>query len=64
MWPANDEIEANDFNLNISRYVDTTEPVETMSVAEALARLREAERRRDEATARMDALLAELGYGR
>ena len=58
------EIEGNDFNLNISRYVDTTEPVETLSVAEALARLREAERRRDEATARMDALLAELGYGR
>ena len=58
------EIEGNDFNLNISRYVDTTEPVETLSVAEALAQLREAERRRDEATARMDALLAELGYSR
>ena len=58
------EIEGNDFNLNISRYVDTTEPVETLSVAEVLALLREAERRRDEATARMDALLAELGYGR
>ena len=58
------EIVGNDFNLNISRYVDTTEPVETLSVAEALVQLREAERRRDEATARMDALLAELGYGR
>ena len=58
------EIEGNDFNLNISRYVDTTEPVEVMSVADALAQLREAERRRDEATARMDALLAELGYQR
>ena len=44
--------------------MDTAEPVETLSVAEALAQLREAERRRDEATARMDALLAELGYGR
>ena len=58
------EIEGNDFNLNISRYVDTTEPVETLSVSEALAELRDAERRRDEATARMDALLAELGYQR
>ena len=58
------EIEDNDFNLNISRYVDTTEPLEMMSVAEALSQLREAERRRDEATARMDALLAELGYKR
>ena len=58
------EIEGNDFNLNISRYVDTTEPVETLSVGEALAQLRKPERRRDEATARMDALLAELGYQR
>ena len=58
------EIEGNDFNLNISRYVDTAEPVAVMPVAEALAQLREAERRRDEAAARMDALLAELGYGR
>ena len=58
------EIEANDFNLNISRYVDTTEPVEVMSVEEALAQLREAEKRRDEAVARMDQLLAEMGYAR
>ena len=27
----------NDFNLNISRYVDTTEPVEVMSIEDALA---------------------------
>ena len=60
-WADLAEIEGNDFNLNISRYVDTTEPVETLSVAEALAQLREAERRRDEASARMDALLAEAG---
>ena len=59
-----EEIEANDFNLNISRYVDTTEPVEVMSVEDALASLREAERRRDEAAAKMDELLAKMGYGR
>ena len=58
------EIEGNDFNLNISRYVDTTEAVAVMSVEDALAQLREAERRRDEAVARMDELLAEMGYGR
>ena len=58
-----DEIAANDFNLNISRYGDTTEPVEVPSVEEALAQLREAERRRDEAVGKMDELLAELGYG-
>ena len=59
-----DEIAANDYNLNISRYVDTTEPVEALSVEEALANLREAERRRDEAIARMDELLAGMGYQR
>ena len=59
-----EEIEANDFNLNISRYVDTTEPVEVISVEEALGQLREAERKRDEAVTRMDDLLAELGFPR
>ncbi|MDE2940729.1 MAG: N-6 DNA methylase, partial [Chloroflexota bacterium] len=59
-----EEIQGNDFNLNISRYVDTTEPVEVMPIEEALAKLREAERRRDEAVARMDELLAEIGYAR
>ena len=58
------EIQAIDLNLNISRYVDATGPVEVMSVADALAQLRVAEQRRDEATSRMDALLAELGYSR
>ena len=59
-----EEIEANDFNLNISRYVDTTEPVEVMGVEDALAQLREAERKRDEAVARMNELLVELGYAK
>ena len=59
-----DEIQGNDFNLNISRYVDTTEPIEVMPVEEALTQLREAERQRDEAVARMDELLAEMGYAR
>ena len=58
------EIEDNDFNLNISRYVDTTEPIEVMSVEEALSQLREAEQARDEAVANMDRLLSELGYAR
>ena len=59
-----EEIAANDYNLNISRYVDTAEPVVVLSVEEALANLREAERRRDEAVARMDELLAGMGYAR
>ena len=51
-------------NRNISRYVDTTEPVEVTSVEDALAQLREAERRRDEAAAKLDELPAEMGYAR
>ena len=35
-----------------------------MSVEDALAQLRDAEQRRDEAVAKMDALLAELGYAK
>ena len=59
-----EEIAGHDYNLNISRYVDTTEAVEVMSVEDALAHLREAEGRRDDAVARMDGLLAEMGYRR
>ena len=59
-----EEIQGNEFNLNISRYVDTTEPVAVMPVEEALAQLREAELRRDAAVARMNELLAEMGYVR
>ena len=56
------EIEFNDFNLNINRYVDTREHVAVMGVKAALAQLSEAEQRRDEAAARMDQLLAEMGF--
>lgn len=56
------EIEANDHNLNISRYVDTTVEQAPIDVGEALARLRELDRERDEAVAKMHALLAEMGF--
>ena len=56
-----EEIAANDFNLNISRYLSITERVATLSVADAMARVRDAERRRDAAVAEMDALLVSLG---
>ena len=59
-----EKIEGNDFNLNISRYFDTTEPLEVTPVEEALAQLWEAEQRRDEPMAGMDELLAEMGYAR
>ncbi|MEZ4330897.1 MAG: class I SAM-dependent DNA methyltransferase [Myxococcota bacterium] len=57
-----DEIEKNDFNLNINRYVETSEAEENPDVASAVANLREAEMARDEAKTAMDRFLADLGY--
>ena len=56
-----DEIEANDWNLNISRYVDTSEEEERIDVAEAVRKLRELEREREAAQATMNRYLSELG---
>jgi type I restriction enzyme M protein len=57
-----DEIEKNDFNLNLSRYVETANAAEKVDVAHALAKLRDLEKKRGEAEARMNAYLKELGY--
>lgn len=56
------EIEKSDWNLNISRYVETAEAEAKVDVALAIATLREAERSRDEAQRVMDGFLRELGY--
>ncbi len=56
------EIEQNDWNLNISRYVDTAEEEERVDVAEAVRKLRELELERATAEATMNQYLAELGY--
>ena len=57
-----EEIAKNDYNLNISRYVDTADAPEKVDVREALAKLRELEAKRAEAEARMWGFLRELGY--
>lgn len=57
-----DEIEKNDWNLNISRYVETADAAEKIDVAHALAKLRELEKKRGEAEERMNGYLKELGY--
>ncbi|PPJ48948.1 SAM-dependent DNA methyltransferase [Rhizobium sp. KAs_5_22] len=56
------EIEENDFNLNISRYIDTLEPEKPIDVKAELGKLWAAEQARDEAAARMNSLLKEMGY--
>ena len=55
-------IEQNDWNLNISRYVDTSEEEKRIDVGEAVRRLRELEQERAAAEATMNRYLAELGY--
>ena len=56
------EIEKNDWNLNIARYVETADAAAKMDVAQALGKLRELEAERGEAEARMKTYLTELGY--
>jgi type I restriction enzyme M protein len=58
-----EEIKENDYNLNISRYVDTTEEEEQIDIAEALRQLRQLEKEREEIEKVMYGYLKELGYG-
>ena len=56
------EIEENDYNLNISRYIDTLEPEAPIDVQAELGKLWAAEKARDDAENRMNSLLKEMGY--
>lgn len=58
-----EEIADNDYNLNIARYVDTTEEEEEIDVQEALDELRKLEAEREEIEEKMYGYLKELGYG-
>ena len=58
-----EEIEKNDCNLNIARYVQTAEEEEPIDVAEEVRKLKELQARRDEAEAKMMGFIRELGYG-
>jgi len=55
------EIEANDFNLNISRYVSTAEAEEEIDLAATHRKLVEIEESIQKATARHNEFLKELG---
>jgi type I restriction enzyme M protein len=57
-----EEVERNEFNLNISRYIETADAAQKVDVPGAIAKLRELERKRSEAEARMNVYLKELGY--
>lgn len=55
-------VEQNDWNFNISRYVDTAEKEERIDMADAVRKLRQLERERAAAEETMNRYLAELGY--
>ena len=57
-----DEIKENDYNLNISRYIDITEEEEQIDVAQAIKELKQLEQERNEIEATMYGFLKELGY--
>lgn len=57
-----DEIEENEFNLNIPRYVDTFEPEPRVDVKDALTALRDAERSLASAEDKLMELLRGVGY--
>lgn len=56
------EIEANDFNLNLSRYVSVEDDEEHIDVATEVAKLKALTQERDAAEAKMMSSLKELGY--
>ncbi|GAA3320974.1 hypothetical protein GCM10020331_034150 [Ectobacillus funiculus] len=58
-----EEIRENDYNLNIARYIDTTEEEEQIDVAVAIAELRKLEKEREEVEMVLYGYLKELGYG-
>lgn len=57
-----EEIEENDFNLNISRYVDTTEPEVPVIIEDVMAELESLEKEREKNNQKLGAYLKELGF--
>ena len=57
-----DEVEENEFNLNVPRYVDTFEPEPRMDVNEAFRALVDAEKKAEDAETTLVSLLRDVGY--
>ncbi len=55
------EIKENDFNLNISRYVDTTEPEEEVNIKAIIENLKILEQDREEISNYLDTYLKKIG---
>jgi len=57
-----EEIEENDWNLNVPRYIDTTEPEEPIDVSEKLRELDELEKKRRKTSEELQQYMEELDY--
>ena len=57
-----DEVEENEFNLNVPRYVDTFEPEPHMDVGQVLRALVDAQNKAEDAEAALLNLLRDVGY--
>jgi len=57
-----DEIRANDYNLNITRYIDITEEEEAIDVQHVLNQLKEFKKERVGVEEKMNQFLSELGF--
>jgi type I restriction enzyme M protein len=59
-----DEIKKNDFNLNITRYVDTAEAEEEIDIEVVINRLSNQEQELVDSKAKINSFLEQLGYNR
>ena len=57
-----DEIRANEYNLNITRYIDIAEDEEPIDVQEVVDQLKELKKERDGVEEKMNLYLKELGF--
>jgi len=57
-----EEIEENEFNLNVPRYVDISEPEEKIDIQKEIDAIKEAREESDEGSEKVDADLAELKF--
>lgn len=58
-----EDIENNDYNLNISRYVDTTEEEEEVDIDKVIGEIRDIKVRLSENEDKLNEFLRELGFG-
>ena len=56
------ELEENDFNLNVRRYIDSTEEQEVIDVKQVWTELKQLEKERIEIDKKVAGFIAELGY--